>query len=218
MLHGYSADKNLWLRFARHFVSDYRVVIPDLAGHGETGFKAGGGYDIPTQARRVIELAHLVTYADDAKFAANVGRFLDLDQVARYMAVTVFLSTLDSILYTGQNYYLYLDPTSDRFRIIPWDLDHAFGSAFAGGAQLAKLSIRKPWVGPNRFLERLFALHSMDEARAFRLLARAREEGVTWTVMSNTIRDLLAGDGCTVQHIEMQIRQVEARFRPWLRE
>lgn len=56
MLHGYSADKNLWLRFARHFVSQYRVVIPDLAGHGETGFKAGGGYDIPTQARRVIEL------------------------------------------------------------------------------------------------------------------------------------------------------------------
>ncbi|MDT8906159.1 MULTISPECIES: alpha/beta fold hydrolase [Pseudomonas] len=56
MLHGYSADKNLWLRMARSFVNDYRVVIPDLAGHGETGFKAGGGYDIPTQARRVIEL------------------------------------------------------------------------------------------------------------------------------------------------------------------
>lgn len=28
MLHGYSADKNLWLRFARHFVGDYRVIIP----------------------------------------------------------------------------------------------------------------------------------------------------------------------------------------------
>ncbi|MCP2073482.1 UNVERIFIED_ORG: pimeloyl-ACP methyl ester carboxylesterase [Pseudomonas lini] len=56
MLHGYSGDKDLWLRVARHFVGAYRVVIPDLAGHGETGFKAGGGYDIPTQARRVIEL------------------------------------------------------------------------------------------------------------------------------------------------------------------
>jgi abhydrolase domain-containing protein 6 len=56
MLHGYSGDKDLWLRVARHFVGDYRVVIPDLAGHGETGFKAGGGYDIPTQARRIIEL------------------------------------------------------------------------------------------------------------------------------------------------------------------
>jgi len=36
MLHGYSADKNLWLRFARHFVGLHRVIIPDIAGHGET--------------------------------------------------------------------------------------------------------------------------------------------------------------------------------------
>ncbi|MEB0045875.1 MULTISPECIES: alpha/beta fold hydrolase [unclassified Pseudomonas] len=56
MLHGYSADKNIWLRFARHFVSDYRVIIPDLAGHGETGFKAGGGYDIALQSKRMIQL------------------------------------------------------------------------------------------------------------------------------------------------------------------
>jgi len=56
MLHGYSADKNIWLRFARHFVSSHRVIIPDIAGHGETGFKAGGGYDIPLQAQRLIQL------------------------------------------------------------------------------------------------------------------------------------------------------------------
>jgi pimeloyl-ACP methyl ester carboxylesterase len=56
MLHGYSADKNIWLRFARHFVGQYRVIIPDIAGHGETGFKAGGGYDIPLQAKRMIQL------------------------------------------------------------------------------------------------------------------------------------------------------------------
>ncbi|MFJ2363211.1 alpha/beta fold hydrolase [Pseudomonas sp. NPDC087697] len=56
MLHGYSADKTIWLRFARHFVDDCRVLIPDLAGHGETGFKAGAGYDIPSQTQRLIQL------------------------------------------------------------------------------------------------------------------------------------------------------------------
>lgn len=56
LLHGYSADKTIWLRFARHFVDDCRVIIPDQAGHGETGFKAGGGYDIPIQAERMIQL------------------------------------------------------------------------------------------------------------------------------------------------------------------
>jgi pimeloyl-ACP methyl ester carboxylesterase len=56
MLHGYSADKTLWLRFARHFVADYGVIIPDLPGHGETGFRPRGSYDIPSQAQRLIQL------------------------------------------------------------------------------------------------------------------------------------------------------------------
>lgn len=65
-------------------------------------------------------------------------------------------------------------------------------------------------------LERLFASHSMDEERAFALLARARAEGVTWPQLSDAIRELLEEDGCSVQHIEMQMKQVERRFRPWL--
>src|SRR5690606_9008343 len=32
MLHGFSADKDVWPRFAKHFVDDYQVIIPDLAG------------------------------------------------------------------------------------------------------------------------------------------------------------------------------------------
>ncbi len=58
----------------------------------------------------------------------------------------------------------------------------------------------------------------MDDVRAFHLLARARAEGATWREMSDAIRELLEADGCTIQHIEMQVRQVELRFRPWLRE
>ena len=66
-------------------------------------------------------------------------------------------------------------------------------------------------------LDRLFALHSMDEERAFRLLARARYEGITWNEMATAVRKLLERDGCGVEHIEQQVRQVEVRFRPWLR-
>ena len=67
LLHGYSADKDVWPRFARHLLDDYRVIIPDLAGHGATGFDPGWDYSAPAQARRVatlldrlgIEQAHL---------------------------------------------------------------------------------------------------------------------------------------------------------------
>lgn len=56
MLHGYSADKEVWPRFARHLVDDYRVIIPDLAGHGEAGFDTAWDYRAPAQARRVVAL------------------------------------------------------------------------------------------------------------------------------------------------------------------
>lgn len=68
MIHGFSADKDVWPRFAKHFVDDYRVVIPDLAGHGDTGYDASWDYSGPAQAKRVaalldklgIEKAHVI--------------------------------------------------------------------------------------------------------------------------------------------------------------
>jgi abhydrolase domain-containing protein 6 len=56
MLHGFSADKDVWARFARHFTSTHQVIIPDLPGHGETGFKAEWSYTVPAQAARLVKL------------------------------------------------------------------------------------------------------------------------------------------------------------------
>jgi pimeloyl-ACP methyl ester carboxylesterase len=56
MIHGFSADKDVWPRFAKHFVEDYRVVIPDLAGRGDTGYQPEWDYSAPAQAKRVAAL------------------------------------------------------------------------------------------------------------------------------------------------------------------
>ncbi|QJI38274.1 alpha/beta fold hydrolase [Pseudomonas sp. ADAK13] len=56
LIHGFSADKGVWFGFARHFTADYRVVIPDLAGHGKNPFEHGADYSIAAQAQRLIEL------------------------------------------------------------------------------------------------------------------------------------------------------------------
>jgi spore coat protein CotH len=108
------------------------------------------------QQRRVIDFAQLVTYADDAEFARRLGDFLDLDAFARFIAVTTFTSNTDSILHTGQNFYLYLHPKTHRFHFIPWDVDGAFGQIFGDQMKMAKLGIDHPWAGTNRFLERVF--------------------------------------------------------------
>jgi DNA-directed RNA polymerase specialized sigma24 family protein len=134
-------------------------------------------YDLKTKAtaeqqRRVIEFARLVTFASEVEFAGRVGDFLDLDAFARFLAGIVMLSSYDGILSDGQNFYVYLDPRSNKFGFIPWDLDLAWGSFFLLGTtkERERASIWHPWVGQNRFLERVMAVEE------FRRIYRAHLE------------------------------------------
>jgi RNA polymerase sigma factor (sigma-70 family) len=125
----------------------------------------------PEQQRRVIDLARLVSYAPEPAFTAQIGSFLDLDEFARFLAGLVLLSSYDSILADGQNFYMYLDPHSKKFGFIPWDLDSAWGLFWLGTkAELERASIWHPWVGQNQFIERVMA------AEEFRRLYRAHLE------------------------------------------
>ncbi|MDB6029894.1 MAG: hypothetical protein JWM16_232 [Verrucomicrobiales bacterium] len=110
------------------------------------------------QAKRLIEFCKLVSKADDGEFEKSISSFLDIDEFSRFLAVTVYLSTLDSLLGMGQNFYAHLHPVFQNFQFIPWDLDNSFGQFQMMGTQEEReqLSLQKPWVGENRFLERLF--------------------------------------------------------------
>jgi spore coat protein CotH len=111
----------------------------------------------PQQKQRVMDFAGIVTSGTDAQFAAAADQYLDLDNAARFLAVTTWLSDLDGILGSGQNYYVYLDPRTNRFSFMAWDQDHSFGQFFTGSQrQREQLNIHRPWNGSNRFLERLF--------------------------------------------------------------
>jgi spore coat protein CotH len=133
-------------------------------------------YDLKTEAtegerRRLIELARLVTSATDAEFQTQIVDLVDLDLFARFLACEVLLANYDSILTTGQNFYLCLDMRSNKFVFVPWDLDAAWGNLWIGTKEEQERgSIWHPWVGENRFLERLMA------AEAFRQLYRDRLE------------------------------------------
>jgi abhydrolase domain-containing protein 6 len=35
LLHGYTGDKDNWIKFAPYLTKDYHVVIPDIPGYGE---------------------------------------------------------------------------------------------------------------------------------------------------------------------------------------
>jgi len=127
-------------------------------------------YDLKTEAtdaqrRRVVELARLVSGADDAEFARRIGDYVELDAFARFLACEVLLANYDGFLSDGQNFYVYLDPATGRFGFIPWDQDLSWGGFFllATARERERASIWHPWVGRHRFLERMLGV---EEFRA----------------------------------------------------
>ena len=164
-------------RFGSKKTPVFKPVTYDLFQHlGDDWSSYAAIYDLktkatPEQQRRVIEFARLVSFATNEAFAARIGDFLDLDEFARFLAGEVLLSSYDSLLVDGQNFYMYLDGPSNKFGFIPWDLDSAWGNFWIGTDQeLERASIWHPWVGENRFLERVMAVPE------FRRLYRAHLE------------------------------------------
>jgi spore coat protein H len=142
----------------------FKPVIPSAFAYlGEDWKKYNQIYDPKHppdewQKKRVIDFSKLVTSGSDSEFTAQVGDFLDIEEFARYMAVTVWLSNYDGILDNGQNHYLWLDPRSQKFLFLPWDLDHSFGQFGFFSGDTEKVDIMHPWTNNDRFLERIFKL------------------------------------------------------------
>ena len=185
----------------------FKPVTPSLfADLGDDWKNYRQTYDPKTdltagQKQRVMDFCKVVSKADDTEFAAKLGDFVDLEEFARFMAVTVWLSNLDSILGPGQNYYLYLHHKSGKFQFIPWDLDHSFGQFGLMGNQEQRedLSIHQPWRGQNRFLERVF------KVEAFKKLYLARLKEFTDTIFKP-------------QRFETQVDELAAAIRSSVEE
>ncbi len=154
-------------------------------------------YDLKTKAtdeqrQRVMDLAALVTRATDEEFARRVADFLDLDEFAAFLAGHVLLSSYDGFLVNGQNFYVYLDPRSNKFGFVPWDQDHAWGDFGHIGTteQRENASIWHPCIYDFRFLDRVM------KVEAFRQIYRGKLEGALSSSFSTAVLfpkiDLLA--------------------------
>lgn len=116
LLHGYSADKDVWPRFAAHLIQDYHIVIPDMAGHGETGFNLDWKYDIPSQAARIVALMDAMGVSQFHVAGNSMGGFITATLAANYpqrvlSAVAIdpagvmppVASKMDKMIAAGQN-------------------------------------------------------------------------------------------------------------------
>ena len=184
----YAMLENIDKRFAKdRFGSSkapiFKPVTPYLFKYlGDDWENYAAIYDLKTEAtdkqtQQVIDFSRSLTSDTDEEFARTIESYLDLDQFSRYLASIVLIASYDGFLSNGQNFYMYLDPESNLFGFIPWDLDHAWGDfPFVGTASdRDQASIWHPWAGEHRLLERVMKLES------FRQLYRQQLESLLET-------------------------------------
>lgn len=159
-------------------------------------------YDLKTKATkeqtaRLVEFAKFVSHSSDEEFAARLPEYLDLEEYAAFLAGHVLLSSYDGYLSNGQNFYLYLDPKSNKFGFIPWDQDHGWGEfGYVGrAAERENASIWEPYTYDNKFLKRVL------KVEAFKKIYRQKLE------------DALAGP-FTIEHLYQEIDSLAAVIRP----
>ncbi len=75
----------------------------------------------------LIAFFQFLDEATDEEFLENMNDYIDMDVMIEYLAFCNVLINLDSYAGNGNNYYLYQDPETEQFLLIPWDLNESFG-------------------------------------------------------------------------------------------
>lgn len=95
MIHGFGANRDNWLRFARFFTTDYHVIALDLPGFGESS-KPDASYDVGTQADRLQEFLHTLGLEKVHLIGNSMGGHIAALYAARHPQEVLTLALLDN--------------------------------------------------------------------------------------------------------------------------
>ncbi|MFT6576607.1 MAG: hypothetical protein ACJA16_004816 [Akkermansiaceae bacterium] len=125
----------------------------------ERAFDIKAGEDNEDQIHQFGDFLNFIKDAPDPEFARKIGDKMDLDLLAGYLASTSLLASLDSYVAAPHNYYLLMDKADGKTRLLPWDVNEAFGTFTLGTSpeSLVDWDIDRPWISNIPLLERLFA-------------------------------------------------------------
>ncbi len=89
-------------------------------------------YKDPSKAdyQDIIDLCYVIDgaeYDSPEEFATALEEVFNVDSYLRYLAVIFLTLNFDQYPDTGNNYYLYHNPGSDRFEWIAWDMGNSWG-------------------------------------------------------------------------------------------
>jgi pimeloyl-ACP methyl ester carboxylesterase len=94
LLHGAGMDGRLWAEQTRPLADDYRLVVPDLRGHGRTGGSAREDYSVALFADDVRALVDALDLDTPVVVGHSMGAFVALVYAARHTGACAGLVTL----------------------------------------------------------------------------------------------------------------------------
>ncbi len=94
MIHGFGANRDNWLRFARYF-KDYRVIALDLPGFGESS-KPDIDYDVASQTERVHAFAKTLGLTRLHLIGNSMGGHIAALYAARHPEQVLSVALLDN--------------------------------------------------------------------------------------------------------------------------
>jgi putative membrane-bound dehydrogenase-like protein len=160
----------------------------------------------PDQAKRLIEFVRLIQQGNDESFRKEIASYLDVEEFLRFMAVQAMIANADGFFTLGYNYFLFLDPKTNKFVFIPGDQELAFANfAMMGSSeQLMDMSLTRPYGGQNRLADRLLAIKEVREVQQ-QLLKE----------LSTTVfrKDRLLADATAIEAATKAILEKEAAAR-----
>jgi hypothetical protein len=116
------------------------------------------------------ELLASMHHLEGSDLRAYIKANVDAEEFAAYLAATALVGNTDHI---GKNYYLYRDPKSGKWSMLPWDLDLTFGRNYECNTSSPLLNDKirtdnailmgtvehpKCDIGPNRLITKFLSL------------------------------------------------------------
>ncbi len=116
-----------------------------------------------SEQARMVAFARLANDSAGERFARELPSYIDLENFLRFLVLNVALANHDSYFAMARNYYLHLNPETQKLVWIPWDFDLSFGGHFLFGRpeQRINLSIDRP--SNDRLFRRLLSIPELKE-------------------------------------------------------
>ena len=169
LLHGFAADKNVWLKTAKLLTPHFHLIIPDLPGWGDSSQVPDASYNIDAQAGRLdafVQTLHLQRFL---LVGHSMGGAIAGVYASEHPEHVAALALLDSFGLKGRQNAFDRDVLAGRN---PYVYDDR-----AGFERATSLAFEKPLDLPGRFVDVLVKRNQRDHAFIERTFAELREPG-----------------------------------------